>query len=112
MLTNNDYQKSKSYCEFLTEGKFFPRDLCPRKALRHTLFNILRQRTEDERIRHAVQYMSDVGALLHTRQTNHPEGQGRRGDPALRRSPEPQHLALHLDKQISTYQSAGKELRG
>jgi len=69
-LTNHDYHQSKNYCEDLTEGKFsFPviyaikKDPCDTRLL-----NILRQRTEDEKIKeHAVTYMADVGALKYSR---------------------------------------------
>ena len=70
-ITNSDYQKSKSYCEDLTEGKFsFPVIYAIKKNTNDTrLLNILRQRTEDEGIKaHAVQYMSDVGALAYSRE--------------------------------------------
>jgi geranylgeranyl diphosphate synthase type 3 len=69
-LTNSDYQQSKSYCEDLTEGKFsFPVIYAIKKDPSDTrLLNILRQRTEDERIKeHAVKFMADVGALTYSR---------------------------------------------
>ncbi len=105
-LTNNDYQKSKSYCEDLTEGKFsFPVIYAIKKEPSDTrLFNILRQRTEDERIKeHAVQYMSDVGALSYTRDklTTLKD----KADAEILRLGGHQNLSTwlsHLDKQIST----------
>jgi geranylgeranyl diphosphate synthase type 3 len=70
-ISSSEYQKSKSYCEDLTEGKFsFP---IIYSILQDTsdnrLINILRQRTEDIDVKkYAVQYMRECGALEHTRQ--------------------------------------------
>ena len=69
-IANEEYQQSKIYCEDLTEGKFsFPVIYAIKKDPNDTrLLNILRQRTEDDKIKmHAVKYMTDVGALSYTR---------------------------------------------
>lgn len=69
-IANEEYQQSKIYCEDLTEGKFsFPVIYAIKKDPNDTrLLNILRQRTDDEKIKaHAVKYMTDVGALSYTR---------------------------------------------
>ena len=69
-LRSDDYMRSKSYCEDLTEGKFsFPilhavhANLDDRRLL-----NILQQRTENADVkRHAVEYMERVGSFDYTR---------------------------------------------
>jgi geranylgeranyl diphosphate synthase type 3 len=69
-IANEEYMKSKIYCEDLTEGKFsFPVIYAIKKDVNDTrLLNILRQRTDDDKIKmHAVQYMTEVGALTYTR---------------------------------------------
>ena len=62
-IANEEYQQSKIYCEDLTEGKFsFPKIIYAiKKDQNDTRLNILRQRTDDEKIKaHAVKYMTDV----------------------------------------------------
>jgi geranylgeranyl diphosphate synthase type 3 len=70
-LADEEYMKSKSFCEDLTEGKFsFPilhnirQDPNDRRLL-----NILKQRTEDTDVkRYAQGLMKDSGSLTYTRQ--------------------------------------------
>ena len=65
-LLSEDYMKSKSFCEDLTEGKFsFPIIHAVRARPDDTrLLNILKQRTEDVHIkRHAVDFMRSAGSF-------------------------------------------------
>ncbi|VEU44926.1 unnamed protein product [Pseudo-nitzschia multistriata] len=70
-LVDEEYMKSKSFCEDLTEGKFsfpvihciwsFPED--------HRLSSILKQRTDDTDVkRYAQQIMVESGSLQYTRE--------------------------------------------
>ena len=105
-ISNSKYQKSKSYCEDLTEGKFsFPIIYCIRKQPSdHRLMSILRQRTEDLEVkRHAVEYMKECGALKYTREvlrelraTIETEISELGGHANLSR------LLLHLDSELDT----------
>jgi geranylgeranyl diphosphate synthase type 3 len=69
-LADEEYMKSKSFCEDLTEGKFsFPilhnisKDPTDRR-----LWNILKQRTDDNDVkRYAQRLMKDSGSLTYTR---------------------------------------------
>jgi len=69
-LVDEDYMKSKSFCEDLTEGKFsFPVIHCIRSAPDdHRLLSILKQRTEDIYVkRYAQQIMVEAGSVDYTR---------------------------------------------
>ncbi|GKY99939.1 hypothetical protein MPSEU_000947500 [Mayamaea pseudoterrestris] len=69
-LADEEYMKSKSFCEDLTEGKFsFPMIHCIRQDLSDTrLVSILKQHTEDVDIkRYAQKLMKDAGSLDYTR---------------------------------------------
>ena len=68
-LMSPEYQKNKSYCEDLTEGKFsFPILHCILSNKRdNRLLNILKQRTSDLDMKeYAVQLMHDTGSLDYT----------------------------------------------
>jgi len=70
-LADEEYFKSKSFCEDLTEGKFsFPIIHCVRKDESDTrLLSILKQRTEDTDVKHYAQkLMKEAGSLHHTRE--------------------------------------------
>lgn len=70
-LADEQYMKSKSFCEDLTEGKFsYPIIHCIRKDPSDTrLLSILKQRTEDVDVkRYAQQMMKDAGSLHYTRE--------------------------------------------
>ena len=70
-LADEEYFKSKSFCEDLTEGKFsFPIIHCIRNDPSDTrLLSILKQRTEDVDVkRYAQQLMRDTGSLHYTRE--------------------------------------------
>ena len=69
-LADEEYMKSKSFCEDLTEGKFsFPIIHCIRSDPRDTrLLSILKKRTEDVDIkRYAQSLMLEKGSLEYTR---------------------------------------------
>jgi len=69
-LRSDDYMRSKSYCEDLTEGKFsFPILHAVHAAPDDTrLLNILKQRTENPDVKkHAVEYMASLGSFAYTR---------------------------------------------
>lgn len=69
-LADEEYMKSKSYCEDLTEGKFsFPIIHCVRQNEADTrLLSILKQRTEDIDVkRYAQKLMKEAGSLSYTR---------------------------------------------
>lgn len=81
-LADEEYMKSKSFCEDLTEGKFsFPIIHCIRhgttdggrkgesSSAATQLLSILKQRTEDVDVkRYAQQLMIDAGSLRYTRE--------------------------------------------
>ena len=74
-LADEEYFKSKSFCEDLTEGKFsFPIIHCIRSKGEHSseatqLLSILKQRTEDVDVkRYAQRLMFDAGSLTYTRE--------------------------------------------
>lgn len=70
-LADEEYMKSKSFCEDLTEGKFsFPIIHCVQKDTSDTkLISILKQRTEDVDIkRYAQGLLRDAGSLRYTRE--------------------------------------------
>jgi len=70
-LVDEEYMKSKSFCEDLTEGKFsFPVIHCIRGFPDdHRLSSILKQRTEDTDVkRYAQQIMVESGSLEYTRE--------------------------------------------
>jgi geranylgeranyl diphosphate synthase type 3 len=70
-LADEEYFKSKSFCEDLTEGKFsYPIIHCIRNDLSDTrLLSILKQRTEDVDVkRYAQGLMREAGSLKHTRE--------------------------------------------
>lgn len=70
-LADEEYFKSKSFCEDLTEGKFsFPIIHCVRKDESDTrLLSILKQRTEDADVKHYAQkLMKEAGSLHYTRE--------------------------------------------
>jgi len=73
-LADEEYMKSKSFCEDLSEGKFsFPIIHCVYHQSRHEkndtrLLHILKQRTDDVDIkRYAQQMMREAGSLDYTR---------------------------------------------
>jgi len=75
-LADEEYMKSKSFCEDLTEGKFsFPIIHCIRSSgekedghAAAQLLSILKQRTEDVDVkRYAQRLMFDAGSLRYTR---------------------------------------------
>lgn len=73
-LADEEYMKSKSFCEDLTEGKFsFPIIHAIRKSNNDShdtrLLSILKQRTNDVDVkRYAQGLLKDAGSLLYTRQ--------------------------------------------
>ena len=70
-LVDEEYMKSKSFCEDLTEGKFsFPVIHCIRNSPGdHRLSSILKQRTDDTDVkRYAQQIMVESGSLNYTRE--------------------------------------------
>ena len=70
-LADEEYMKSKSFCEDLTEGKFsFPIIHSVRHDPEDTkLLNILKQRTEDVDVkRYAQSLMRETGSLVYTRE--------------------------------------------
>jgi len=72
-LADEEYMKSKSFCEDLTEGKFsYPIIHCIRQggdSAATQLLSILKQRTEDVDVkRYAQRLMNEAGSLLYTRQ--------------------------------------------
>ena len=69
-LADEEYMKSKSFCEDLTEGKFsLPIIHCVRKNPEDTrLLSILKQRTDDSDVkRYAQQLLKEAGSLDFTR---------------------------------------------
>jgi geranylgeranyl diphosphate synthase, type III len=73
-IASMDYQKSKSFCEDLSEGKFsFPLiHAIKSNPTDHRLVNILRQRTDDIDVkRHAVEYIGQCGSLEYTKSQLH-----------------------------------------
>lgn len=68
-LSDEEYFKSKSFCEDLTEGKFsFPIIHCVRNANDSRLLSILKQKTEDVELKkYAQKLMKDAGSLKYTR---------------------------------------------
>lgn len=70
-LADEEYMKSKSFCEDLTEGKFsYPIIHCIQSNPSDTrLLSILKQRTEDVDVkRYAQGLMREAGSLKHTRE--------------------------------------------
>lgn len=71
-LADEEYMKSKSFCEDITEGKFsFPIVHAIRQETSHTaqLICILKQRTNDDDVkRYAQSLMKDMGSLDYTRE--------------------------------------------
>ena len=70
-LVDEDYMKSKSFCEDLTEGKFsFPVIHCIRSFPDdHRLSSILKQRTDDTDVKkYAQKIMVESGSLDYTRE--------------------------------------------
>ncbi|KAL3783578.1 hypothetical protein HJC23_002082 [Cyclotella cryptica] len=74
-LADEEYMKSKSFCEDLTEGKFsFPIIHCIRHgggdgSVANQLLSILKQRTEDVDVkRYAQRLMFEAGSLHYTRE--------------------------------------------
>jgi geranylgeranyl diphosphate synthase, type III len=69
-LADEEYMKSKSFCEDITEGKFsFPMVHAIRNEHPHTqLMSILKQRTNDDDVkRYAQTLLKDLGSLDYTR---------------------------------------------
>ncbi len=70
-LSDEEYFKSKSFCEDLTEGKFsYPIIHCIRSADKNDtrLISILKKRTEDTDVkRYAQSLMKEAGSLKYTR---------------------------------------------
>mmetsp|Transcript_15517 Transcript_15517/g.33811 ORF Transcript_15517/g.33811 Transcript_15517/m.33811 type:complete len:342 (+) Transcript_15517:153-1178(+) len=70
-LADEEYMKSKSFCEDFTEGKFsLPIIHCIRKNPSDTrLISILKQHTEDTDVkRYAQRILKEAGSLLYTRE--------------------------------------------
>lgn len=74
-LADEEYMKSKSFCEDLTEGKFsFPIIHCIRSgggdsSAAAQLLSVLKQRTDDVEVkRYAQRLMFDAGSLRYTRE--------------------------------------------
>merc|ERR1712232_357033 len=70
-LADEEYMKSKSFCEDLTEGKFsFPIIHCIRKDPNDTrMLSILKQRTNDVDVkRYAQSLLRESGSLLYARE--------------------------------------------
>jgi len=70
-LVDEEYMKSKSFCEDLTEGKFsFPVIHCIRNSPGdHRLSSILKQRTDDTDVKlYAQQIMVESGSLEYTKE--------------------------------------------
>lgn len=70
-LADEEYMKSKSFCEDLTEGKFsYPIIHCIHRDETDTrLLSILKQRTDDVDVkRYAQGLMREAGSLKHTRE--------------------------------------------
>ena len=66
-LVSKDYHDHKSFCEDLTEGKFsFPIIWHQSKTHDNRLLNILKQRTEDVDVKHAVEYLYKIGSMKYT----------------------------------------------
>mmetsp|Transcript_5044 Transcript_5044/g.7290 ORF Transcript_5044/g.7290 Transcript_5044/m.7290 type:complete len:335 (+) Transcript_5044:191-1195(+) len=71
-LADEEYMKSKSFCEDFTEGKFsFPIIHCIHANPEDTrMLSILKQRTEDVDVkRYAQSVLLETGSLLYTRKT-------------------------------------------
>jgi geranylgeranyl diphosphate synthase, type III len=68
-LADEEYMKSKSFCEDITEGKFsFPIVHAITHESHTQLLSILKQRTSDDDIkRYAQSLMQDMGSLDYTR---------------------------------------------
>ena len=70
-LADEEYMKSKSFCEDLTEGKFsYPIIHCIQQGdpAATQLLSILKQRTEDVDVkRYAQRLMNEAGSLVYTR---------------------------------------------
>jgi len=69
-LADEEYMKSKSFCEDITEGKFsFPMvHAIHMEAPKTQLLSILKQRTDDDDVkRYAQRLMRDMGSLEYTR---------------------------------------------
>lgn len=70
-LADEEYMKSKSFCEDLTEGKFsYPIIHCIQQGdpAATQLLSILKQRTDDVDVkRYAQRLMDEAGSLLYTR---------------------------------------------
>lgn len=69
-LADEEYMKSKSFCEDLTEGKFsFPIIHCIRSDVNDTrLLSILKKRTDDIDVkRYAQQIMLEMGSMEYTK---------------------------------------------
>ena len=69
-LADEEYMKSKSFCEDITEGKFsFPIVHAITNESKHTqLISILKQRTSDDDVkRYAQSLLKDMGSLDYTR---------------------------------------------
>ena len=69
-LADEEYMKSKSFCEDITEGKFsFPIVHAIRNESHTQLISILKQRTNDDDVkRYAQSLMKDMGSLDYTRE--------------------------------------------
>jgi len=69
-LADEEYMKSKSFCEDITEGKFsFPIVHAIHAGSHNQLTSILKQRTEDDDVkRYAQSLMKDMGSLEYTRE--------------------------------------------
>jgi geranylgeranyl diphosphate synthase type 3 len=69
-LADEEYMKSKSFCEDITEGKFsFPIVHAVTNESHSQLISILKQHTDDEDVkRYAQSLMKEIGSLEYTRQ--------------------------------------------
>lgn len=67
-VSDEEYMKSKSFCEDISEGKFsFPMVHAIRTDTHNQLISILKQRTEDVEVkRYAQSLMKDLGSLEYT----------------------------------------------
>lgn len=119
-LADEEYMKSKSFCEDITEGKFsFPIVHAIRAETSHTqLISILKQRTDDDDVkRYAQSLMKQMGSLEYTRekcsalkQEIEEEVHKFKGNPMLLQLIEVLHLQLESMDTTRTPQERGETL--
>jgi len=115
-LADEEYMKSKSFCEDITEGKFsFPIvHAIHQEAPQTKLLSILKQRTENDDVkRYAQRLMKDMGSLEYTRakcsmlkQEIENEAEKFGGNPAL------QKIIAKLDVQLEQIGGVDAKERG